>query len=93
MSLAPWMFWAVCAGLTAEFAVLAIALRRAGLGRWTAPLFWFLLSGALLIASAGLLAAGAGEDRQIAVAGLLLGSLVTHVLTLVSAWRCLHRGA
>lgn len=82
--LSPVVFDVILAGIAAEFGVLAWLLRRVGRGRWIPPVFWFLLSGALLmLAVRGALA----EAELAAIAIPLIVSLLTHVACLWTAWR------
>ncbi len=84
MMLAPWMFDLVIAGVAAEFLGLAFLLARAGQKPWAWPLFWFLVSGALLMAAVR--SAIAGLPHPV-IGGVLIVSLLTHVACLGSAWR------
>lgn len=87
MRLEPWMFDLVLLGIAAEALILSIGLRRAEAGRWAAPLFWFLVSGALLMASVRSAIASAPHEL---IAGLLLLSLLTHLACLWNAWRIIR---
>ncbi len=84
MTLQPWMFDLVIAGVAAEFLALSFLLARAGHRPWAWPLFWFLLSGALLMAAVR--SALAGVPHPV-IGGVLIVSLLTHVACLWSAWR------
>lgn len=84
MQLQTWMFDAVIVGVAAEFGLLALLLARAGLREWIWPLFWFLLSGALLMASVR--SALSGVPHPV-IGTVLFISLLTHVACLLSAWR------
>jgi hypothetical protein len=84
MQLETWMFDLVLLGVAAEFALLAMLLRRTGHGRWISPVFWFLVSGGLLMMSVRLGISGGGH---VLIGGVLFASLLTHLACLWSAWR------
>jgi hypothetical protein len=84
MTLESWMFDLVILGVAAEFLLLAFLLARAGRKSWAWPLFWFLLSGALLMAAVRSTLAGLPHP---VIGGILIVSLLTHVACLGSAWR------
>ena len=88
MTLEPWMFDLVLLGVAAEFALLAALLARKGHRPWAVPLFWFLVSGALLRAAVRFAIADA-DDRL--TGSLLMISLLTHLACLWSAWRLVKR--
>jgi hypothetical protein len=67
-----------------EFLVIALFLRRAGAANWILPAFWFLASGALLMAALRLALAG---DESGMIALPLLGSLFTHLFLIISVWQ------
>jgi hypothetical protein len=90
MRLEPWMFDIVLLGIAAEALILSIGLRRAKAERWAAPLIWFLMSGALLMASVRCAIASVPHEL---IAGLLLLSLLTHLACLWSAWRIIRNRA
>lgn len=83
MTLSPWMLDAVSVGIILEFLLLAYLLQRLGAARWILPLFWFLLSGLLLMQSVR--AALADSPLEI-LASLLVASLFTHLAFLRSGW-------
>ena len=83
MTLAPWMLDLVIIGIGAEFALLAYLLARLKLSSWTAPLGWFLISGALLIGALRLSLSGAAGAM---IALPLAASLVTHIMMLRSVF-------
>lgn len=84
MTITPGLIDLVILAVGGEFLLIAWLLRRAGAQAWIAPAFWFLASGALLMGALRLAIAGSGGGL---IALPLLGSLVTHLLTLNSAWR------
>ena len=90
MALKPWMFYAVLIGVAAEFVLLAFLLARTGRRAWAWPLFWFLLSGALLMAAVRSAVSGAPHA---VIGGVLFISLLTHLACLWSAWRLVRNRA
>ena len=84
MRFEPWMFDFVIAGVASEFLLLAFLLTRAGRTPWAWPLFWFLLSGALLMAAVRSTLEGLPHP---VIGGILIVSLLTHAACLRSAWR------
>ncbi len=87
MTLEPWMFDLVLAGVAAEFIGLAYLLARAGQRPWAWPLFWFLISGALLMSAVHSALADVPDG---VVAVILIVSLLTHLACLWSAWRLIR---
>lgn len=85
--LSPIAFDVILAGIAAEFGVLAWLLRGKGQRRWILPLFWFLLSGALLMLAVRGALAGTGLAS---IAAPLIVSLLTHVACLWTASRAMR---
>ena len=84
MTISPLMIDAVILAVGGEFILLAVFLQRAGRSGWILPAFWFLASGALLMAALRLaLSASAGA----LIALPLLASLVTHFLLIWAVWQ------
>ncbi len=83
MTISPWMLDLVSAGIVLEFLLLAYLAQRRGAARWVLPLFWFLLSGLLLMQSVRAALAGSPD---IVLGGLLVASLVTHLAFLRVSW-------
>lgn len=84
MTLESWMFDLVLAGVAAEFGLLAFLLARSGHRPWAWPLFWFLVSGGLLMAAVRSALSGV---PHVVIAGVLFASLLTHVACLWTAWK------
>jgi len=84
MILKGWMFDLVLAGVAAEFALLAFLLARTGHRAWAWPLFWFLLSGGLLMAA---VRSALNGLPHMLIGGILFTSLLTHLACLWTAWR------
>lgn len=82
--ISPWMIDLVIAGIAFELVVLVILLRQRHQSRWSIPLFWFLLSGALLMVAIRLAVSG---EAATGLAAALIASFVTHALFLVTAWQ------
>lgn len=83
MILTPSLIDAIMVAVGAEFILLALFLRRAGAANWILPAFWFLASGALLMAALRLVLSG---HSHLITALPLLASFVTHILLLLSVW-------
>jgi len=90
MMLEPWMFDLVLACVAAEFAGLAYLLARGGRKPWAWPLFWFLVSGGLLMAA---VRSAVMDMPDAVVAGVLVVSLVTHAACLWTTWRLVRAKA
>ena len=88
MTLESWMFDVVLAGVAAEFALLAFLLARRGHRAWAWPLFWFLVSGGLLMAAVR--SAVNGLPHPV-IGGVLFVSLLTHLACLWTAWKLIRR--
>lgn len=84
MQLETWMFDLVLLGVAAELVLIVFLLRRAGHGRWIWPVFWFLVSGALLMTAVRL---GISGGAHLTIGGALFASLLTHLACLWTAWR------
>lgn len=84
MILEGWMFDMVLAGVAAEFAFLTFLLGRIGHRAWAWPLFWFLVSGGLLMAAVR--SALSGLPHMV-IGGVLFISLLTHIACLWTAWK------
>lgn len=84
MILTPSLIDAILAGVGAEFFLVCFFLRRAGAANWIMPAFWFLGSGALLMAALRLALSG---NSGLVTALPLLASFVTHILLLITVWR------
>lgn len=84
MTLESWMFDLVLAGVAAEFVLLAFLLARSGHRPWAWPLFWFLVSGGLLMAAVR--SALSGVPHAV-IGGVLFVSLLTHLACLWTAWK------
>ncbi len=84
MILKAWMFDLVLAGVAAEFALLTFLLVRSGQRAWAWPLFWFLVSGGLLMAAVR--SALDGMPHMV-IGGVLFISLLTHLACLWTAWK------
>lgn len=85
MIITPGLIDVIILAVGGEFILIALFLRRTGAAGWILPAFWFLASGALLMASLRLALAGAGAQSDI-IALPLLGSLVTHLLLIFTVW-------
>jgi hypothetical protein len=83
MIITPGLIDVIILAVGGEFILIALFLRRTGAAGWILPAFWFLASGALLMASLRLALAGAQSGI---IALPLLGSLVSHLLLIFAVW-------
>jgi hypothetical protein len=88
MELKPWMFDVVLIGVAAEFLLLAFLLARNRHRAWVWPVFWFLLSGALLMTATRSALSGVSDAM---IGAILFVSLLTHLACLRSAWQIIRR--
>lgn len=88
MELKPWMFDVVLIGVAAEFLLLTFLLARNSHRAWVWPLFWFLMSGALLMTATRSALSGVSD---VLIGAILFVSLLTHLACLWSAWQIIRR--
>ena len=84
----PGLIDAILVGIGIESGLLVAGLFRISARRWIAPLLLFLASGAFLMLS---LRAALADADSAWIAATLLGSLVTHLATLLLVHRELSR--
>ena len=79
---------AIIVAVGAEFVLIALILHRADKTRWVMPAFWFLASGALLMAALRLVLSG---YSGMIPALPLIGSLITHLAFIATVWRLIKK--
>ena len=85
----PFALNAIFALIALELIVLSVWLMRRVKAMLIAPLFTFLVSGALLMAAIGLAAKGGEQDTL--VLGLIALSFPAHVLTIILVWNAIEK--
>ena len=88
MTFGPALIDAILVGVALEFLGLTWWLMRRGQSRWIAPVFWFLASGAALMAALRSATIGASE---VWILGALTISGLGHIAALALAARNLSR--